>query len=152
MSERELEVYKAYRDHETRYVYFLLAAAGAAIAFAVNTTGDTGLQISQIPLGAAVVLWGLSFFFGCRWIGSSSSVLFSNHELLKVQGGTHPMAGRHPQAIAIAEGVLREAIQEAGEAVQKQAKKQLWTLYGGAVFFLLWRLIEMWLWAAPTTS
>jgi uncharacterized protein (DUF2336 family) len=55
-------VYNALRTAQEKYAYFLLAAAGAAIAFAVNQTHDAKLSWAQLPLAAAVLSWGCSFF------------------------------------------------------------------------------------------
>lgn len=97
MSEEIREVYRQLRLAQEKYVYFLLAAAGAAIGFALSQTHDSVLSRSQLPLGAAVLCWGLSFFFGCRHLAYVSSTLYANAELLKVEGGQHPEVGRHPQ-------------------------------------------------------
>lgn len=55
-------------QHEgyTKYVYFLLAAAAAGIALAMNMTASSIISWSQVPLGFSVVFWGLSFYAGCR--------------------------------------------------------------------------------------
>lgn len=57
------ELYRAHRTAQDKYTYFILAAAGAAIAFALNQTHDATLSWFKLPLGAAVLCWGLSFFF-----------------------------------------------------------------------------------------
>ncbi len=61
MSETTLEVYRAFREAQNRYTYFLLAT-GAAIGLAVNQTMNAILARSQVPLAGAVLSWGLSFF------------------------------------------------------------------------------------------
>ena len=65
------EVYKALRDVQDKYVYFLLTATGAAVAFAVTQTQTAKLAWTQAPLGFALLFWGLSFFCGCRHIQHS---------------------------------------------------------------------------------
>ncbi|MDZ7781751.1 MAG: hypothetical protein U5K56_01995 [Halioglobus sp.] len=45
---------------------FSLAAAGAAIGFAVTQTKGASLSFSQLPLGFGVLSWAVSFYFGCR--------------------------------------------------------------------------------------
>ena len=72
-TEAEIEIHRALREAQGRYTYFLLAAAGAAIALAVNQTQGLSLSWSQIPLGLAITAWGLSFFCGCRRLGYVSS-------------------------------------------------------------------------------
>jgi hypothetical protein len=95
-SDQQLEVYRQLRTSQDKYIYFLLAAAGAAIALAVNQTQGLTLNWSQLPLGAGVVLWGLSFFFGCQHLAYVSSTLFANAELLKVESGRAPSDRQPP--------------------------------------------------------
>jgi hypothetical protein len=64
-NDMQMEVYRALRTGQDKYTYFLLAAAGAAIALAVNQTHDAALAWSQLPLLIGVLCWALSFVFGC---------------------------------------------------------------------------------------
>src|SRR5690554_2121292 len=105
-------VYSAHRTAQEKYTYFLLAAAGAAIGFAVTRTSDAPLAWSQVPLALAVSEWGLSFFFGCRHLNYVQSTLYANNELLRVQEGRHPLAGTLPQAIAAASEGIRIAVEK----------------------------------------
>ena len=61
----ELEIYRQQRQGQDKYVYFLLAAAGASIAFALNQTKGLALAGSQWSLGVSVACWALSFLTGC---------------------------------------------------------------------------------------
>jgi hypothetical protein len=54
MSEEIAEVYRQSRNAQDKHIYFLLAAAGAAIALAINQTQTATLKWSQIPLASAV--------------------------------------------------------------------------------------------------
>jgi hypothetical protein len=45
-SEQQIEIYRQHRTAQDKYGYFLLAAAGAAIAFAVNQTQGAKLAWS----------------------------------------------------------------------------------------------------------
>lgn len=84
MTGAQVEVYRALREAQTRYTYFLLAAAGGGIALSVSQTQGAVLSWSQSPLGGAVLAWGLSFFFGCLHLGYVVSNLYANAELLRV--------------------------------------------------------------------
>ena len=75
-SEAQLEVYRTLREAQGRYTYFLLAAAGAGIALAVNETHRAELAWSQLPLGLAVLNWGSSFFCGCRYLNNVGVMLY----------------------------------------------------------------------------
>jgi hypothetical protein len=55
------EIYKATREGQDKYTYFLLAAAGAAVAFAVTQSQTATLTWSKVPLALAVLSWAFSF-------------------------------------------------------------------------------------------
>ena len=80
MSARQ-EIYKAAREGQDKYTYFLLAAAGAAIAFSVTQSQNAFLTWSKLLLALAVLSWALSFYAGCRQIREVASVLQQNYEL-----------------------------------------------------------------------
>ena len=46
--------------------YYLLAATGACIGFAINKTDEAVASWQQIPWGVAVICWALSLYFGSR--------------------------------------------------------------------------------------
>jgi hypothetical protein len=53
------EVYRALREAQNRYSYFLLAAAGGGVGFAVSQTRDAALDRTHSLLGCALLAWGL---------------------------------------------------------------------------------------------
>src|SRR5262245_13334 len=100
--DNKVEIYRALRSAQDKYAYFLLAAAGAAIALAVNQTHDAKLAWSQLPLLASVMCWALSFVFGCLHLQYVTTSLYANYELLKVESGQNPSVGAHPDRMAAA--------------------------------------------------
>lgn len=144
-NENAREVFRAHRDAQNRYIYFLLAASGACIALAVKHTEALPLAISQIPLALAVVAWGLSFYFGTRHVRYVNSNLYANLELIRVQSGEHPAIGRHPQAIAAASEGIKNAMASNDERATRLADRQFRCLVGGAVLYLVWHVFEMYL-------
>ncbi len=50
------EVFRALRKSQDKYTYFLLAAAGAAIAVAVNQTQGLAIAWSQVPFALSVLI------------------------------------------------------------------------------------------------
>lgn len=149
-SEQQIEVYRQHRTAQEKYVYFLLAAVGAAIALAVNQTQEAKLAWSQLPLGCAVALWALSFFFGCRHLAYIESTLFANAALLKVEAGEHPQVGSHPELMAIASDGIRKAIESNSNWASRFARWQFKCLLLGAISYLGWHVFEMWLRSVPT--
>ncbi len=67
MADNELmEMHKQHRMGQDKYTYFILAVAAAGIAFSIEKTTGQKLSWSMLPLGVAVILWAISFFFGCK--------------------------------------------------------------------------------------
>ena len=146
MSDESLrEIYRQLRISQNKYSYFILAAAGAAIAFAINQTQGSSISYSQIPLTVAVLCWGLSFFFGCRQLAYVSSTLLANAELLKVESGRHKQVGEHPQRMAATSQGIREAIEYNSNHANCLAHMQFRFLIAGAIMYIAWHVLEMWL-------
>ena len=141
----ELELYRGFRAVQDRYVYFLLAAAGASIAFSVTQTQDDVIGAAHLPLAVAVVLWGLSFYLGCRRVTTIGSSLYANSNLLKVEGGRHPEVGNHPEMQLIASQGIRKAIETISAKAHLFGVWQFRTLIAGAVFFIIWHTLEMYM-------
>ena len=145
MSEDTREVYRALREAQNKYTYFLLAAAGAAMALSVNQTQGVALAWSQVSLGAGVLSWGLSFFFGLRHLGYVTSTLYANAELLRVESGQHPEFGSNPQMMAAANQGIREAIKSKSDRAVRTGHLQFGFMIAGAVLYFLWHVLEMYL-------
>ena len=145
MSERQIAVYNQFRNAQDKYTYFVLAAAGAAIAFALRETQSAPLSWSQAPLAAAVLCWGSSFYCGCRHLLHMTSALYSNFELLMVEGGLHPATGTNPQMIAAASEGIRQGIESHSSRAMPLGKWQFRLLILGALFYIGWHIWEMWL-------
>ncbi|WP_332770521.1 hypothetical protein [Phenylobacterium sp.] len=145
MADNQAELFKLHRAGQDKYAYFLLAAAGAAIAFALSQTKGAALAIPQIPLGLAVALWGASFYSGCQHLHYVDSSLFTNADLIRVESGAHPLTGRHPQAMQIGSETLRQIIDDQGRESQRWARAQFRLLISGALFYMGWHVLEMYL-------
>jgi hypothetical protein len=144
-TEQRTEIYRQLRTSQEKYIYFLLAAAGAAITLVVHQTQEAKLGISQIPLACAVALWALSFFFGCRHLLYVNAVLYSNSTLLEVEAGDHALTGRDPQRITAASEGIRKAMETNAERSSTFARLQFISLMLGAIFYIAGHIYEMWL-------
>ncbi len=144
-TEAEIEVYRALRESQNKYVYFLLAAAGAGIALAVDQTKSASIAWSQAPLAVAVLLWGMSFYCGCRHLVYVSATLIANAKLLSVQSGQSPEIGQHlGYAAAVCNGI-RKAAEHNSDMGNRFWHWQFRFLVIGAVFYLAWHILEMYL-------
>ncbi len=139
------ELYKAHLAENQRLVYFLLAADGAAIGLALNQTQSAPIVWSQIPLALAVICWGLSFFFGIRYLQYRLSNLYANLTLLEVQSGQYQESGNNPQLI----DAMSNGIREAMKFNEKRASIFFFLHYRllilGAILYIAWHILEMYL-------
>lgn len=140
MSDALSDVYNALQEARSKYVYFKLASAGACIGFAVNQTNNAPLSITQLPLGAAVLLWGFSFFCGCMQLANENATLYFNATLLQVERGVHPITGSNPFLI---EAALKELIQKHAKRAGRFGRWQFNALIAGAVCYVAWHVLEM---------
>jgi hypothetical protein len=141
--ESMIEVYRALRESQTRYTYFLLAASGAAIGFAVNETQAAVLHVMHAPLAAAVLCWAGSFYLGCKCVQRASLALYDNSECLKVTSGEHPVSQTDPEAITVLSAHIRNIITAHSNAAGRYATWQFRMLIFGAEWFLAWHVGQM---------
>lgn len=130
-------------ESQRKYAFFLLAAAASAVGLAVNQTDGAQLSITQAPLAAGVVCWGLSFFFGCRHLAYISATLRANAEAFVIEAGNHPDVPRHPDYISAASEGTREAAHGNAEGANRNAKRQFRFLVAGALLYIAWHVLEM---------
>jgi len=142
-SELKTHLSKQLAEVQSKYTYFLLAVAAAAIALVVQRTTSRPLTWSMIPLGLAVACWAGSFFAGCRNRVYFSSTLHANAALLQVQNGSHPDVSGHPDEVIDAAQGVREAAEYNSSMANFWGHLQFRLLVLGATCFLVWHVIEM---------
>lgn len=144
-SEHELELYRQLRTGQDKYVYFILAAVGACLAFSLNQTKNAELSFYQIPLGLAVSSWGLSFLFGCLKLKYTNATLYANITMLKIKSGSHPEVGSNSKLMEAALSGINQALTFNVNRANLYGKLQFSFFTLGVVFYILWHVIEMWL-------
>lgn len=144
MSETQLvELQKQHYSGHIKYVYFLLAVAASAIALSVQKTTGLPLSLSMAPLGIAVLLWGASFFFGCKQIEQVQSAMQSNYILLELHDERRPDQPETEEDFGVAEKETRKAIESKIKKAEFYGVWQFRLLVVGAISFLVWHVIEM---------
>jgi hypothetical protein len=143
MPDERLEVFKSFSEGRDKMVYFLLAASGAAIAFAITQTQTATITQSKIPLALAIVCWGASFFSGCRQIYQVNSILYQNYQILRIEE-------RHRNSVLSDNDRARmdKARRQLEKLADRSGKWGTWqfTLLGlGAGFYISWHTYEMYL-------
>jgi hypothetical protein len=143
MSDIERELYRVHRETQNKYVYFLLAAVGAALGFALAQTKDQSLGFSHIILFIALLSWGLSFYFGCKQLQKIMGAMYENMELLEVNKGEHPLVGNNPNAIAHMRKFIKNRLEKASEEASLYGNKQFEYFIVGSFIYILWHVFEM---------
>lgn len=138
------ELQKAHNAALDKYTYFLLAVAGAAIAFAVQKTEGLPLSWWLVPVGGAALAWGASFYCGCKNITSVGAATTANFTLLQLQNGSHPNQPSQPNHVQAAIDGTESALNRSVVAAQGYARWQFRFIVLGALLFILWRVLEMW--------
>lgn len=145
------EVEKIASDMRVKYVYFLLAAVGACIGFAITQSKSATLVFWNIPLGLAVCSWAISFFLGCVYIHKKMN-FFDHKILISVISDENRSFGNlrykpsdeyiDHQRKAL-ENMKRE-VDVLNHRSNFLYKSQLFMFSLGAFFYLVWHVVEMW--------
>lgn len=139
------ELYKQSRSTQDKFTYFLLAVSASAIAFSVQQVSDRTFGYSLIPLGVALLLWGISFYCGCLNIKYVCSNIYANFELVKIEAGQSDQVPNHPQYREAATEGIKSAVESNSNKINRYANLQFKILILGAIFYIVWQFVEMWL-------
>ncbi len=142
-TEAELQLSKNLNTNQERLCYFLLAAAASGIALAVKDTRGDVLSWSLLPLGIAVLFWGLSFYFGYLNRAYMSAAIHANAAILRIERGAEPDIGRHPGLQGAASSGVRQALDANNFRANRHGKLQWRSLILGAVSYIAWHVTEL---------
>lgn len=142
-NETERMLFQEIKESQSKYTYFLLAAAAASIAYALNHTQSVNLAWIQLPVGISVLLWAASFYYGCSHLALVSSTMYANYNLIRVQKGKHHEVGDHPLIIQAASEGIVEAIKKNYDSAHRFSRSQFRLLIAGALFYICWHVIRM---------
>lgn len=134
MSNELSNLYRVHAEEHSKYVYFILAATGAALGYALQKL-DASTFTPSIWLGlAAIAAWLLSFLVGCKHITARQTVLFCNYQMLRLQKKSGP-----PEVFEAAV----DAFNVSDERATRLHKWQFWLLALGVVLFIAWRVVVL---------
>ncbi len=139
----EIELYKQHSNKQEKYVYYIIALSVASIGFSVHKTTGVGLDCVKIPLGIAIVCWGLSIYCGLRFLKYVLSNVYANIDLNKISEGRHSKIGTNIHLIEAASSGILEGMNDNGNAMKRLSKWQELFFYFGIIFFLTWHILEM---------
>lgn len=140
--QESMELRKQHNDMYDKYAYFLLAATGTAIGFGLQKLDGLAPSIASFVCVAAVGLWVLSFYLGLKRIETVMMVVRINAELaafLTPERETQ-ISGNH---IAQTEQLASQQMEEFNIKNARLMRAQFYLLIAGAVFFMVWRVMQM---------
>jgi len=135
------ELHKAHQAGQERLAYFLLAAAGAAVAFATQKTEGQMLSWWLVPLGLAVLCWAASFYFGCRAVAWSHTTMRREIYLLQAKETHAAFEGTDH-----ARDLLDAHNKNLDKAILTMSSFSTWQfrlLVSGGVLYCAWRVAEL---------
>lgn len=130
------DLHSSQSEGQAKYIYFLLAAAASGIGLVVSVTSDATLEITQIPLGIAVALWSVSFFYGAR-------SLFHRNAMFGMNAAAIDMDLKHGGTTIGGVKTLEDEARLLSSKAARLMRRQFSTLAAGGVFFLLWHVLDM---------
>jgi hypothetical protein len=137
------ELYRLHSDSQSKYVYFLLAAAGAALGYGLQKLDGVPFSWWVAPGLLSLAFWLASFFCGCKRITWVQSAIYANYALLQLRHGLHPEQPPHPQLVQLAMDGTSTAIKNNTSKARTYMTLQYYFLALGVLSFVVWRLVEM---------
>jgi hypothetical protein len=122
-----------YTDAQEKYTYYILAVNAACMAFTINLTKNSHIDVSQLPLGLAVICWCTSFYYGILQIKCRLDIIEINIKLLR-----NHIYNREKE-----EKQRLEQLQEYSLKESKYVKKLNLFLICGTLLFIIWHIIMM---------
>jgi hypothetical protein len=134
---------KIHADGHSKYVYFLLAATGAALGYALQKLDNSNFN-PQVWFGlSAIASLLISFFCGCKHITAIQSVILTNSQLIQLQQGNHPMQPRSQQEMEIAWQITNAVLETKNNKAQLFFRLQFSLLAVGVLLFATWRVLVL---------
>ena len=143
MSDVRLELQKQHQTSQDKYTYFLLAAAGACIAFAMERALGVPITWPLLFLAIAVICWALSFYCGCKCANTVQALLRANSNLLSLYAGTHENQPQQPELMAAAIRGVRSAMEQNMKRATQLNDWQFRFFVIGGISFVFWRVMEI---------
>jgi hypothetical protein len=136
------EMYFRHREDQNKYAYFLLAAAGSSLAFAVQKTAGLTLRWNMIALAGAAIAWIFSFYFGCKRLSTTQDSMGANYRYLLMDKQIHPSYKSLPLYGEVRNEILEEATGLNSKAARFSRHQFRWLIVG-AVLFIAWHVWDM---------
>lgn len=141
MADEIIHLNRIHAEGHSKYVYFLLAATGAALGYALQKLDGSATDWSVwIGLGS-IACWLLSFLCGCKHITSIQSAIQTNLEIVQLMSGSHPNQPSSQQEMTIALSAGSMALTSQNNSAKQFFDWQFRLLAVGTILFTAWRVI-----------
>ena len=129
-----------YNESKSKYTYFLMAAAGASMGYALQKLDGLPRSALNSLAVVATILWAISILLGCLAISKSLRILVANHGQMRlsIASMTSPL-GEGLRQIKTPE--LTDKIKLLGRDAVWLARIQFWTLIVGVWVYAAWRIV-----------
>lgn len=116
-----------------RFDQFIIAVNGALIAYSIKQIENELLCWKLIPLGFAILFWGISFYYGINSINRliSTRIIGVFKERTEIRN--------NPTYLKMTE----DKFNEVGNLANKNNKHLYRFLYLGGIMFIIWQVLEM---------
>lgn len=131
------ETYRTVLARQERFAFFFLAASGSAIGLALAKTDQGPPAVWMMPVGLAVVCWGVSFYLGCEHLLHQVRVVLANFRTLDIEQGTEPITASNPELAQPALERLRANADRDNVTSRRFGRGQFVAFLLGAVFYVL---------------
>lgn len=142
--QNEVELIKIYKAAQEKYIYFLMAAAGSGIGFAIVQTKVEKLAAHHSLWEISVILWTLSFLCGLQFVEHSNSSTFQNANYLGFKRGLAKCTAEERESL---ESEGSEAYKNRMESHQKSmdfyGRWQVYLLLSGSLAYVVWHVYRM---------
>lgn len=139
----EMELVKSHKSMKEKSIYFLMAASGACIGFALTQAKDLKLEWLHVSLAAALACWAISFLCGFGAIRCALAVTWFNSDLLKVRSGKHHLVKGRPELRDEAASFFLEKIASINTRLLRAEMFQISLLILGVIAYVVWQVLLM---------
>jgi hypothetical protein len=136
----KFEIYRSLSQLQEKFVFYVIALNVSAIGFSVYLTLGKPLVLTQIPLGLAVLFWGLSIWFGMNYLKKLVDSKSVNFEMLKLEGARTLI--NQNEYTAKSNELMKED-QKIFLKIVQYLKYHEMLFYAGIVCFIFWHFLEM---------
>jgi hypothetical protein len=143
MSNATHDLQRQHQASQEKYTYFMVAVAGACIAYAIEKAIGVPLTWHLSLLALSVIFWSASFYCGCKCANTVQALIRANASLLSLYAGDHESQPDTPELRADAIRGVRKAIDTNMTRAKLLNDWQFRFLLIGSVFFVCWRITEI---------